>query len=603
MLRRACATMVVALAAPASALAQDGAALYSQQCASCHEGNAAARVPARGVISALPADRIVAALESGTMRVQGETLTAAQKRAIATFLSTARPVAASASPGPRCEASMFDASASQAPWSAWGVTLANDRFQRNPGITVDETSKLKLKWAFGFEGENAAAAQPTIVGGRVFVGSASGRVYSLGLRDGCVHWTFKADAGVRGAVVVDGTNAYFGDLRATAYSVDAATGELRWKKKVDEHRSARIAGSPVLYNRRLYVPVSSGEEGIGGQATYECCTFRGSVVALDPPTGDQLWKTYMIGETPKPQAKNARGTQMWGPSGAGVWSAPTIDPLTRSLYVGTGDSYSQPAAPTSDAIVALDLESGAIKWVQQTTAGDAFNMACMSADLTNCPEKAGPDHDFGQSPILVTLRDGKRVLVAGQKSAVVYGFDPDNGGKRLWSTTIGRGGELGGIEWGSASDGDNVYVPLSDFTFKDRKALGRGGIDATVGGGLFAIRVSDGMRVWVARPNACADKASCSPALSAPSAVVPGAVLSGSIDGHFRAFSTKDGKVLWDVDTARDFETVNGVNARGGSIDVGGAAIAGGVVLTTSGYPTWGGMRGNVLLAFSVEGR
>jgi polyvinyl alcohol dehydrogenase (cytochrome) len=597
-----CALCVVWAAASASA--QDGAALYAQQCASCHEGGAVSRAPGRDVIAALPADRIVASLETGTMRVQGETLTAAQKRAVATFLSTARSTATTAPTArPRCEASAFDAGASPAPWNGWGVTLANDRFQRRPGITAEQIPALKLKWAFGFEGENAAAAQPTVVGGRVFVGSASGRVYSLGLRDGCLHWTFKADAGVRGAVIVEGTTAYFGDLRATVYGVDIASGELRWKKKIEDHRSARITGSLVLYNRRLYVPVSSGEEGIGGQPTYECCTFRGSVVALDPATGDQVWKAYMIGEQPKPQAKNARGTQMWGPSGAGVWSAPTIDPVTRSLYVGTGDSYSQPAAPTSDAIVALDLDTGAIKWVQQTTAGDAFNMACMSADLTNCPEKAGPDHDFGQSPILVPLGGGSRVLVAGQKSAVVYGFDPDNGGKKLWSTTIGRGGELGGIEWGSAADGEHVYVPLSDFTFRDPKMLGRGGIDARVGGGLFAIRVTDGKQVWVARPNACGEKSSCSPALSAPSAVIPGAVLSGSVDGHFRAFSTKDGKVLWDFDTAREFDTANGVNARGGSIDVGGPAIAEGVVLTTSGYGTWGGMRGNVLLAFSVEGR
>jgi polyvinyl alcohol dehydrogenase (cytochrome) len=609
LLASGCAFAIVAMAAPA--FAQDGGALYSQHCASCHEGGQIARAPARDIIAAFAPERIVAALETGTMRVQGETLTAEQRRAIATYLSTVRPVPAAAAnadlAGPRCEgASPLRTTASD--WRAWGVTPANDRFQPKPGFAAAQAANLKLKWAFGFDGENAAAANPTIAGDRVLVGSGSGRVYALGLKDGCQHWMYKADGGVRAAIVVGGTGngataAYFGDVRAFVYSVDASTGALRWKRQIDTHRAARVTGSPVLYGGRLYVPVSSVEEGIGAQPTYECCTFRGSIVALDPATGDELWRTYMIAEPPAPRAKNAKGTQLWGPSGAAVWSAPTVDAVTKSLYVATGDAYSMPAAPTTDAIVALDLETGAIKWVSQATAGDAFTMACGTADTTNCPEKAGPDHDFGQSPILVTLGNGKRVIVAGQKSGVVHGFDPDQRGKKLWSTTVGRGGELGGIEWGSASDGTNMYVPLSDITFKEPALRQRGGLNAEAGGGLFALRLTDGKQAWLSRPNACAEKPSCSPALSAPAAAIPGAVFGGSIDGHFRAFASTDGHVLWDFDTARDFDTVNGVKARGGSIDVGGAAIANGVVVTTSGYGQWGGMRGNVLLVFSVDGK
>ena len=176
-------------------------------------------------------------------------------------------------------------------------------------------------------------------------------------------------------------------------------------------------------------------------------------------------------------------------------------------------------------------------------------------------------------------------------------------GRKLWSATIGRGGELGGIEWGSATDGALMFVPLSDITFKEPQARGRGGLNGEVGGGLFALRASDGKQAWMSRPNGCGDRPSCSPALSAPAAVAAGAIFSGSIDGHFRAFSTTDGRVLWDFDTARDFDTVNGVTARRGSIDVGGPAIANGAVVTTSGYGQWGGVRGNVLLVFSVDGR
>jgi polyvinyl alcohol dehydrogenase (cytochrome) len=601
----AIAALTVAAAVPAAA--QDGAALYKQRCAGCHDGTAANRAPDRAVIAALPADRIVDALEAGVMRAEGEKLTPQERRAIAAFLSTARSEPASGSSAAACRPS-------QAPflgpgsgdWSAWGVGAANDRYQRQPGIAAGQVPALRLKWAFGFEGETSAAAQPTIAGQRVFVGSASGRVYSLGLRDGCTHWIFKADAGVRTAITIGAgagsaaAAAYFGDLRATVYSLDAATGELRWKRRVDEHRAARVSGSPVLHDGRLYVPVSSGEEGTAAQPTYECCTFRGSVVALDASTGNVLWQTYMIDETPKPTTKNRAGTQLHGPAGAGVWHAPTIDPSTGSVYVATGDGYTHPAAPRTDAVVALDMKTGAIKWHRQMTAGDAFTMACGTPNPINCPEVEGPDFDFGQPPILVALANGKRALVIGQKAGTAHALDPDERGRVLWSVQLGKGGVLGGFEWGSASDGRNMYLPLSDHAFKDPAIRTRGGADPSAGGGLFAIRLTDGATVWAAPAPKCSNEP-CSPAQPAPPAVIPGAVFSGSLDGHLRAYSTTDGKVIWDFDTAREFATVNGVAATGGSIDVGGPAIANGMVFTTSGYPTWGGKRGNVLLAFGID--
>jgi polyvinyl alcohol dehydrogenase (cytochrome) len=610
--RAGAAVAIVYLAVPAAA--QDGAALYRQHCAQCHD-QPAVRVPARDVISALSADRIVDALANGLMREQGATLSAAERRAIADSLSVVRPGTGgpTASNAPTCAAGTAAVPRIAGDWNGWGVDAANSRFARQPGLTAQDVPGLTLKWAFGFEGETAAAAQPVIVGQHVFVGSASGRVYALGLRDGCLHWVFKADGGVRGAIVVgavvaaqpENRSAFFGDARATVYSLDPSTGALRWKKKVDDHRSARISGTPVLSGGRLFVPVSSGEEGSAGVAGYQCCTFRGSVVALNAATGEQIWKTYTIADEPKPTTKNAAGTQLFGPAGGAVWSAPTVDVSTNSLFIATGDAYGNPAAPTTDSVMALDMRTGAVKWARQITAHDAWNMACGSNDPTNCPQDPGLDSDFGQPPMLVTLAPGspgspgssvKRVLVLGQKSGVVHGLDPDDNGRVLWSVRIGNGGMLGGAEWGSATDGQNIYVPLSDLTFRDQKALGRGGLDSSVGGGLFALRVTDGAKMWETHPLRCAD--SCSSSQSAPAAVIPGVVFSGSIDGHLRAYTTGAGAIIWDVDTAREFLTVNGVRANGGSIDVGGPAIASGMVLTTSGYGTWGGKRGNVLLAF-----
>jgi polyvinyl alcohol dehydrogenase (cytochrome) len=597
---------VFALGLATSAVAQDGGALYAQHCASCHDAGQP-RVPQRAALSQLPPDQIVAALETGTMRVQGADRTPAERRALAAFLSSMAIAGTPATPMLKMCTSPAPAAPAAGNWSAWGGSLANDRFQRVPNLKADDAPKLKLKWAFAFTGDPSAAVQPSVVGDRVFVGSATGKVYSLSLRDGCAYWMFKADVMVRTAVDVGEAGgsslAFFGDSAANVYAVDVVTGTLKWKRKVDPHIVARVTGTPKFYRGRVYVPVSSIEEVVGANPQYQCCTFRGSVVALDAATGEVAWKTYAIPEAPTPRRKNAVGTQLHGPSGAAIWSAPTIDEKLQVLYVATGDSYSDPAADTSDAIMAMDLQTGAIKWAQQMTKGDAYNIACGGPNPANCPDSRGPDVDFGSPPILVTLPSGKRALVIGQKSAVVHAIDPDDGGKILWATRIGKGGALGGVEWGSAADAQNIYAPLSDIDFKPGGGLGAMSPNGAVGGGLFALKLSDGKEAWHAVIPGCGDRPKCSPAQSAPASVVDGIVFSGSVDGHFRGYSTRDGKILWDYDSTQEVTTVNGTKAHGGSIDVGGPAIANGVVLTTSGYAQWGGMTGNVLLAFSVDGK
>jgi len=588
---------------PTLSAAQDGAQVYQVRCAECHDGTAA-RTPPRSALATLTPDQIVEALETGVMSEEGARLSGGERHAVATFLSTAAAVTSGAG-GARvgsCGGPPRVLAAGTGDWNGWGASPVNHRFQAIPGFGAGDVSRLRLRWAFGFEGEAAAAVQPTIVGDRVFVGSASGKLHALGLEDGCVAWTFDADAGVRTAPVFADGALYFGDLAANAYRIDAATGRLVWKVKLDEHPAARISGSPAVHEGRVYVPTSSIEELTSRPATYPCCTFRGSVSAVDAATGAVIWKSYTIPEEPRPVGLNTAGVQLYGPAGAAVWSSPTLDPTTRSIYVATGDAYTAPAAPQSDAVMAFDMDTGAIKWVRQMTEGDAYTLACGAPNPANCPEPEGPDHDFGQPPILVARPGGGRALVIGQKSGEAHGIDPDNGGAVLWRTRVGRGGVLGGSEWGSASDGTHLYVAISDLAFAGAGANRPGlGLDATTGGGLHAIRVGDGSVAWSAAPPVCGARPQCSPAQSAPVSVVPGAVFSGGIDGVLRAYSTTNGSVLWSFDTARDFDTVNGVAARGGSIDVGGPAIARGMVLTTSGNGTWGGRRGNVLLAFAVE--
>jgi polyvinyl alcohol dehydrogenase (cytochrome) len=596
--------------------------LYKARCATCHEGGVA-RAASREALSRLTSDSIRQSLAAGTMRTQAEGLTPAQVDSLARLLGRA---AASNSAGNVCPAGSGPFSATQGPrWNGWGASPAQHRFQpaAMAQLTADQVPRLRLKWAFGFPGVNRAFAQPTVVGGRLFVGSAAPLVYSLSAETGCQHWAFKSDAPVRTAISIGPRNAggtaqwtaYFADQGANVYAVDAFTGELLWKRKVDDFLGATITGAPTLAGDALYVGTSSAEEVLGANIKYECCKFRGSVFALDAATGQVRWRSYTIPEVPKPVRKNKLGVQLWGPSGAGVWSSPAVDLERGVVYVTTGDSYSDPPASTSDAFIAFDLRTGKLLWSRQTTAGDAFTIDCglPEPQRTNCPEANGPDVDFGSSPMIVNLPNGRRALVAGQKSGVVHAVDPDRGGEILWQTAIGKGGALGGVQWGTAFDGSRVYAALSDVQPEPAPPGTAGAqpslfgpplrLNPRVGGGLFALSPENGSIVWNTPHPGCGDRPSCSPAQSAAVTTIPGVVFSGGLDGHLRAYASDTGKIIWDVDTAQKHDTVNGVAANGGSLDGPGPVVVGGMLYVNSGYAFVGGMPGNVLLAFSLDGR
>ena len=454
-------------------------------------------------------------------------------------------------------------------------------------MTADQVPRLKLKWAFGLAGAKQVYGEPVVVGGRVFVSGDTGLVYSLDADTGCVYWTFQADAGVRAAVIIKpgppSSIAYFGDLKANVYALDAAKGTLLWKVRVDEHPTAHITGAPQVFERLVYVPVASSEEGDSSSPDYPCCSFRGSVVALEAMTGKRIWKTWIIVDVPKIVSKNANGVSRWAPAGGGVWSAPTIDPKRRALYIGTGDAYTTPAPKNTDAVMALDLDSGKILWSVQATENDAWVVGCMRpTPLENCPKDFGPDQDFGSPPILRDLPGGHTLLIAGQKSGNVWAYDPDQHGAVVWRTAlVNNTKEFGGkLVWGGAADEQSAYFGLGT-------------------GGIAAVGIRNGERKWFT-PLAPAEGRTDHPGQTGPLTTIPGIVFSGGFDGVLRALSTSDGKVVWQFDTLRDFQTVNGVAAKGGSMGSAGPVVAGGTLFVPSGYVgVQNAMPGNVLLAFT----
>ena len=588
----------------------DGAQLYDVNCAHCHD-RSLPRMPSITDLKEKDPRDVFSAISAGVMAPYTRTLSHAERRAVTEY-ATGQALGEFASGAAAIPQSAYCANKpakaldnTESGWNSWGNNLANTRFQSpaRAGMSAEDVSKLKLKWAFGVPAVSTMSGHPIVADGRLFFGTFSGLVIALDADSGCALWAFEAHAGVRTALTLgkleDGTiSLFFGDLSGKVYAIDPDTGAERWHIIADDHPHVRITGTPVYHANRLYVPISSLEEVAGAMPDYPCCSFRGGVLVVDAANGEAIWKRRTIAEAPSKRKINAVGTQLWGPSGAAVWTAPTLEPETNTIYVVTGDSYSDPPAPESDAIMALTMDTGEIKWITQTLAGDAWNIACMDPSPeahVACPESNGPDLDFGSSPILTELEDGRHVLLAGQKSGQLYALEPATG-EIWWQIQVADSGIIGGIEWGFAADRQKAYVAHAE-------AWEQGPGEA---GGISAINIADGSIAWEVDPpqGTCEGHERCNTGQLAAVSGAPGVVFSGSLDGHLRAYAIDDGRVVWDFDTWQTYETVNGIAGQGGSLNGPGPAIANGHVYVVSGYAQWNKWApGNVLIAFSVDGK
>ena len=598
----------VAPTAAGSATARDPATIYTQVCSTCHEGQVP-KAPHSVTFQMLGPEAILTALTSGVMQPQGATLSEAERRALAEHLGGRSLAAGVATPPVRCAAGASEFDANQPPRTlGWGQTLENTRFADSyaAGLRASDVPRLQLEWAFAFPGATRARSQPSVAGGAIYVGSQSGELYALDFLSGCVRWSYQAGAEVRVAPSIEPWRAgeisvpprvVVGDLSGNVHALDARTGQLLWKRRVDPHPRLTITGSPRIHEGRVYVPMSSTEWAAAADPAYECCSFRGGVAALDAATGAEIWKTYTIAKEPALTGeKSSVGTALRGPAGAPVWNSPTIDVKRGRLYVGTGEAYTSPAADTSDAVLAIDLATGKRLWHYQSLAGDAWNMACFIGGGPNCPKENGPDLDIGAPPLLVKLPSGEEVLVVGQKSADVFALDPDDG-KLRWRRRTGRGGFAGGVHWGMAAEGARVYAPNADTLFLPSDAQ-RGEAKP----GVFALDAGTGKTVWFTpAQDQCRSelKPACDPGMSAPVTAIPGILFAGGFDGRLRAYEGASGRVVWEFDTVREYKTLSGEVARGGSIESAGPVVVDGALLVNSGYLFGGRLPGNVLLKFT----
>ena len=605
-----------------------GSTIFGNYCENCHGNPKVDSAPPPAILKQMTPERIYQALTTGDMVTLAKDLTDQQKKDIAEWVG-GRKLAATESGDAKnmpnhCEGNPPLRDLTSAPaWNGWS-DINNTRFQPAPvaGLTAATVSRLQLKWAFGLPSAASVYGQPTVVDGRVFFSSDSAWIYSLDATTGCVHWSFQAQTGVRSAIqiapVKSGSSkfaAFFGDIHGNVYAVDAANGELLWKHAIDPHPLSRITGGVRVYNGKVYVPVASLEEPESSSYNYKCCTFRGMMAALNADTGKQIWKTYTIDEAPA-ERKTPDGKVFMGPSGAGVWSPTTIDPKKNAIYFTTGNTFSAPDVGRSDGLMAMDLDTGKILWVQQDEAGDVWHTGCPQGpspagfppknvgliggrgtppggggrggappsrpkvpETYYCPtETENPDWDFSAGVILVNLPNGKRLLIAGQKSGLVWAHDPDRNGALVWKSDVSRGQ----IVFGGAADDQNGY-----FVFRG------------VGGGLVALGLSDGIEKWFT-PLPAQESMNIHTGLTAAVTAIPGVVFTAGLDGMVHAMRAYDGQIVWKYDTTQEVKTVNGLTARGGSIGSAGVTVAGGMVFVPSGYTGFqGGQPGNLLLAFA----
>ena len=507
-----------------------------------------------------------------------------------------------------CGIDSRDVDLSQAPsFTFTGADGNNPRHlnSEQAGLSTADFPNLELAWSIAFPDTSSMRAAPVIVGSTVFYSATdAGRVVALDTETGCAKWVYEAGTRLRSSMAYDSQDGaatlVFGDQRGMVYSLNAATGEANWVASGQAtDNQAMITGTPVIVDDKIIVPLSGSGVIAGGNPKYECCDNHGAVTALSLASGEKLWEYHTMPSAEYNGMVSSTGVKQRGPSGAPIWTTPTIDAKRGQVIVTTGENTSHPTTGTSDAIIALDLETGAENWVFQALENDMWNFSC-SAKGPNCiilADTNSVDFDFGGPAILVES-DGKELLVAGQKSGDLWALDPATG-TVVWNQRVGEGTALGGNHWGIATDFERAFMTINDPANIIENGFA----------GLYSFFLGSGEPSWSYKVSPeCNEQRSdrlrrCETlfGFSATPLSVDGAVITAGLDGRLFVFDSQTGEQLFKYDTVKDYDTVNGVEGYGGSIDSHSIAAGAGMVFVGSGYGSFGQVSGNVLLAFKPK--
>ena len=613
-------------------LAYLGGKLFDKHCASCHD-NPAMHAPSREALSGFSKETVMVALEFGKMQPMAAHLSKQERGLIAIYLAGTAPADewiaehGCKTPAPENHTEYV---------TNWGLGGHNRRFmsQQKAGIDRSNVASLEPVWSLAFPKVTDMRSQPAIIGDTLYLGDKTGKLYAIDRHTGCIRGHTEVLSGIRSAITVATLNngkklLVFADSMASIYAVDPVSLKKVWQEAARIYETSVITGSISYHDNRLFIPVSSYEVAVSGSPSHVCCKSHGGVIALDATDGSKLWEWHGT-EDATVQGQNSAGADMYGPSGVSVWSTPTIDAKRNRIYFGTGENLSLPATDTSDAIVALDMDSGELVWRFQALANDVWNAACLNGGA-NCPENAGGDFDFGASVIMADLPGGGELLLAGQKSGDVFALDPDPDsadGEVIWQQQVSNAGigpnlaqstTNGGVHWGMALSGDRLLVAAADPERVRPEYIPKPGLhalDLASGRVLWFSPVTRGCEIAeedkpliglqnmrAGKKVELADQYRCSfyYGLSAAVLATEELVFSAGLDGKIRAFDIASGDVLWQAETARPFDTDNGVTGHGGAIDVSGQVAADGWLYVQSGYSMFGQLPGNMLVAYRVD--
>jgi polyvinyl alcohol dehydrogenase (cytochrome) len=619
---RLCALAFVALAVatgPARAAeVHPGQAVYDRACAACHNapepGSRAAPVAS---LRQMDARTLRTALTTGVMKGIGDSLAPDDLRAVVDYLAAKpKPVSDDWVDAARCPADRRSVDVSAPiPSAGFGINADNRRrlTAGQSGLTTASLARLRPAWALAIPNATTMRSQPVLLGTTLFyAASQASTLLAIDAGTGCIKWAAKTPSGIRTSLALGrlgkaGPLAVVGgDEGGHLQAWEAETGKLIWRADPRHDKGGVLTGAPVFAGDRLIVPISALDVAQAMRPTFACCSTHGAVSAVEAATGKVIWTWHATPDAKPLGVKNSAGVEMMGPSGAPVWSTPAVDLKRGLVLASTGENTSPPATGTSDSIIALDLATGRQKWVFQALANDVWNMSCPSGRESR--RKPGPncfffegnsvlrDHDFGGGPVLFQA-GGRTLVLAGQKSGDVWALDLKTG-RKVWSDKFGPGTPLGGVHWGIAADETRVFAPIADPGVPEPvSASGVHALDAATGKRLWSWRaLPDCSEARKARGPGC-ERAG----ISAPPLVVDGAVIAAGLDGRLWVLEAATGKVLASLDTAGPRDSVNGLPARGGSVDSGGLFAGGGMVFVGSGYAAFGQPPGNALIAFRPE--